>query len=92
MKTASLLVCMLVVVCCIDYSIAQIYIPCLGTEGLSQVPDPDNCQAFFICIDGMAFPQQCGPGLIFDVITNNCNTEDISVCITEVATPPTPSG
>ncbi|KXJ69477.1 hypothetical protein RP20_CCG026875 [Aedes albopictus] len=71
---------------------AQQYPPCFGTVGMTQVPDPENCQGFYICIDGVGFPQQCGPGLIFDVITNNCNREDVSVCITEVATPPTPSG
>ncbi|EJY57633.1 AAEL017266-PA [Aedes aegypti] len=91
MKNVWLLACLLV----IAYSSrgwAQLDTPCFGTVGMSQVPDPENCQAFYICIDGVGFPQQCGPGLIFDVITNNCNREEISVCIDEVATPPTPSG
>ncbi|XP_062548771.1 uncharacterized protein LOC134213587 [Armigeres subalbatus] len=64
--------------------------PCIGNVGVLRVPDIEDCTRFILCVGGDPFPQQCSPGLIFDVITDSCNLEEISVCIQEVLTPPTP--
>ncbi|XP_058818635.1 mucin-2 isoform X2 [Topomyia yanbarensis] len=67
--------------------------PCRGNEeGVLKVPDPNDCNRFFICIREEPFPAECGDGLIFDVLTGNCNHDLVSVCIKELESPPTPSG
>ncbi|XP_058818645.1 probable chitinase 10 [Topomyia yanbarensis] len=65
--------------------------PCRGIAGIDRVPDPDDCRRYFLCIEEQAFPEECGPGLIFDVIVNQCNREEDSVCVKDLVTPPTPS-
>ncbi|XP_055540926.1 fibronectin-binding protein A-like [Wyeomyia smithii] len=65
--------------------------PCIGNVGVRRFPDPTDCTRFFLCIGEDSFPSQCGVHLIFDVITENCNEESVSVCIKDIATPPTPS-
>ncbi|XP_053692638.1 mucin-2-like [Sabethes cyaneus] len=62
--------------------------PC-KTPDFVQLPDPDDCTAFIICINGFPFAGKCGEGLIFDVVTNNCNRESEAVCVKDLVTPPT---
>ncbi|XP_053692641.1 mucin-2-like [Sabethes cyaneus] len=66
--------------------------PCEGVLGYAQVPDPNDCQWYFQCINHFGFPAQCSTGLIFDILTSNCNRPEVSVCILDVSTPPTPTG
>ncbi|XP_053692639.1 mucin-2-like [Sabethes cyaneus] len=65
--------------------------PCIGNEGVRRFPDPTDCTRFFLCIGEESFPSQCGVNLIFDVVTEHCNEEHVSVCIKDIETPPTPS-
>ncbi|KAL9707971.1 hypothetical protein quinque_011489 [Culex quinquefasciatus] len=63
--------------------------PCYGTTGVVNIPDPADCTRFFICVNGQDFPNQCSEGLIFDVLTGQCNRAEVSVCIVDVPTIPT---
>ncbi|XP_058818636.1 probable chitinase 10 [Topomyia yanbarensis] len=84
---------MVILVVSINYHVtAQEDNPCRGNEGVHRVPDPADCTRFFLCIGEESFPTQCGPGLIFDVLTGHCNEESVSVCVQEIESPPTPSG
>ncbi|XP_055540918.1 mucin-2-like [Wyeomyia smithii] len=65
--------------------------PCLGNEGIRRFPDSTDCTRFYLCIGEESFPSQCGVDMIFDVITEQCNDESVSVCIKDIETPPTPS-
>lgn len=37
------------------------------------LPHPDDCQIFFSCVGGMAFPQRCPPGQEWSVANNWCD-------------------
>ncbi|XP_053691780.1 uncharacterized protein LOC128740266 [Sabethes cyaneus] len=63
--------------------------PCQSNQGTGNIPNPDDCTKYYLCVDEHAFPMQCSDGLIFDMITNACNREADSVCIQDIGTPPT---
>ncbi|KFB41679.1 AGAP010466-PA-like protein [Anopheles sinensis] len=62
---------------------------CLGNVGIKNVPHPTDCTRFYLCVDEMAFEQQCGPNLVFDIETALCNRPENSICVENIATPPT---
>uniref|UniRef100_A0AAG5DIN3 Chitin-binding type-2 domain-containing protein n=1 Tax=Anopheles atroparvus TaxID=41427 RepID=A0AAG5DIN3_ANOAO len=62
---------------------------CIGNVGVNNVPHPTDCTLFYLCIDQMQFLQQCGPNLVFDLNTLQCNRPELSVCVENIATPPT---
>uniref|UniRef100_A0AAG5DIK2 Chitin-binding type-2 domain-containing protein n=1 Tax=Anopheles atroparvus TaxID=41427 RepID=A0AAG5DIK2_ANOAO len=62
---------------------------CIGNVGISNVPHPTDCTLFYLCMDQMQFLQQCGPNLVFDLNTLQCNRPELSVCVENIATPPT---
>ncbi|EDS41001.1 conserved hypothetical protein [Culex quinquefasciatus] len=62
---------------------------CVGISGVGSVPDPNDCTRYYLCINGQGHAQQCVPGLIFDVVTSQCNRPEVSVCVNEVVSPPT---
>jgi len=39
-------------------------------EGIEYLPDPTNCQNYYLCADGVAIPQTCADGLLFDPETS----------------------
>ncbi|KXJ74202.1 hypothetical protein RP20_CCG014180 [Aedes albopictus] len=61
---------------------------CAGNVGTNRLPDSTDCTAFYVCVGEQFFRQTCADSLIFDVLTNDCNRPENSVCITEIATPP----
>ncbi|XP_052563344.1 uncharacterized protein LOC128092781 [Culex pipiens pallens] len=63
--------------------------PCLGIMTVQNVPNPEDCTRFYICINQQPFPGTCAPGLIFDVLTMACNRAEDSVCIVDLPSPPT---
>ncbi|XP_065089045.1 uncharacterized protein LOC135710405 isoform X1 [Ochlerotatus camptorhynchus] len=62
--------------------------PCKGNVGTKRVPDYSDCTSFFICVHEQFFRQTCAIPLIFDVLTNDCNRPEVSVCTIDVVTPP----
>ncbi|XP_055540927.1 probable endochitinase [Wyeomyia smithii] len=64
--------------------------PCNNIIEFTLVPDSTDCEWYFQCINELAFHAQCAAGLTFDILTNNCNRPEVSVCILNLPTPPTP--
>uniref|UniRef100_A0A182IZX7 Chitin-binding type-2 domain-containing protein n=1 Tax=Anopheles atroparvus TaxID=41427 RepID=A0A182IZX7_ANOAO len=62
---------------------------CFGNVGVNNRPHPTQCNLFYLCIDEQAFEQTCAPNLVFDINTSQCNRPEVSVCVENVATPPT---
>jgi len=54
--------------------------------------NPENCQCFYICANGEAFPDCCGHGAMFDIDMGGCNYAENVDCgdrpIPETTTPP----
>ncbi|XP_058449393.1 mucin-2-like [Malaya genurostris] len=71
------------------YVIAQDENPCRGNSGVIEIPYPDDCTQYILCINETGFTMSCGSGMIFDVLTNGCNNESVSVCVKDIPTPPT---
>jgi Chitin binding Peritrophin-A domain len=52
-------------------------------KGTHFIANPSDCSYYFICNNGVYTLRQCAAGLIFDLLSNNCNYPDQSVCIKE---------
>lgn len=48
-------------------------------EDLTYVMDGRNCSQYFMCFNGDPLPLQCGPGLTFNELTKQCDTQTCSV-------------
>jgi len=46
--------------------------PCSGKEDGTMLPDPDNCQYFFVCYDGESALASCLRRNCFDADTTSC--------------------
>jgi hypothetical protein len=57
---------------------------------VSFLPNPSDCEFYFICNNGAYTLRQCAADLVFDMLTNKCNVPESSVCIKDT-TPPTPT-
>lgn len=40
-------------------------ISCPAT-GIISIPDPTDCQKYYLCVNGTPIPQECADGLLFD--------------------------
>ncbi|XP_052870863.1 uncharacterized protein LOC128276457, partial [Anopheles cruzii] len=52
-------------------------------------PHPTDCNLYYLCINQEGFIRECAPTLVFDLTIMNCNRPEVSVCVENVATPPT---
>jgi len=66
----------------------QVFIDCEGQTGVA-LPHPDSCEFFFFCVDNRSFLQVCGIGLVFDILSGQCQTPQNGLCILDVPTVPT---
>jgi hypothetical protein len=55
--------------------------------GIVSVPDPESCENFFLCVNGMALPRQCSPGLHFSRTAGTCVHPDVAECVLQVCGP-----
>ncbi|KAK4300993.1 hypothetical protein Pmani_026837 [Petrolisthes manimaculis] len=46
--------------------------PCNAGVADYNIPDPKNCQKYFICHDGIAFSRNCPPLNYYDVVSGSC--------------------
>lgn len=44
------------------------------------LPHPEDCQFYFICLDGRSILQRCARNLLFDHIRSNCFFRDQAMC------------
>merc|ERR1711915_904531 len=42
--------------------------------------DPEDCSAFWMCVDGCAYHQQCDPGMLFDMLSRECRESSTVEC------------
>nr|XP_034195423.1 peritrophin-1-like [Osmia lignaria] len=58
------------------------------------LPNPDNCQTFYLCNDGIPYLMQCPGGLDFNPKERVCDLPEQANCISSVVTTTisTPSG
>jgi hypothetical protein len=62
---------------------------CEGHEGVVEIPNPDNCQDYYICLFGSPMDASCEGSQIFDIQTNGCNDPEESICIKDKDKPTT---
>ncbi len=55
------------------------------------IASPSSCSAYTICTCGHPNPRTCPPGLIFDVVSQQCNTPAQGQCLYD-SIPPCPPG
>lgn len=58
-----------------------------GSTGIKHKPFPNDCDKYYTCANGNLFERKCGPGMKFDYIAGDCDTElkaDCLVCPPEV--------
>lgn len=44
-------------------------------SGIQHIPNPDNCQMYYRCVNGVRTSMTCPTGLLFDRIFGDCNLE-----------------
>lgn len=42
-------------------------------SGIQHIPNPNNCQMYYRCVNGVRTSMTCSPGLMFDRIFGDCN-------------------
>ena len=53
-------------------------VDCSAGDGLQ--PDPDNCEGFINCANGIAYTMHCVGGLYFDTNLYSCNWPSVTKC------------
>jgi hypothetical protein len=48
--------------------------------GIEQIPDPEDCERFILCINGFEIPLSCGPGLHFSPSERACMSPEDAEC------------
>ncbi|XP_037032740.1 protein obstructor-E-like [Bradysia coprophila] len=64
---------------------------CDKDSNFEVIASPSSCDRYTICTCGYPNPQTCPPGLIFDVVSQQCNTREQGLCLFE-SIPPCPDG
>jgi hypothetical protein len=54
-------------------------IECPAT-GIEQIPYPDDCEQYVLCVNGMEFVLRCAPGLHFSPSLRVCTTPELAEC------------
>lgn len=49
-------------------------------EGVHAIEYPGSCRRFIRCIMGNGLVQECAPGLYFDIVRGQCNTQEVANC------------
>uniref|UniRef100_A0AAG5DRD5 Chitin-binding type-2 domain-containing protein n=1 Tax=Anopheles atroparvus TaxID=41427 RepID=A0AAG5DRD5_ANOAO len=62
---------------------------CVDVADGVYVPNPQRCEAFYVCSGGIGYILYCPPGLWYDQVTRECMAPADAVC--NVPTPPTPN-
>ncbi|XP_058458067.1 probable chitinase 10 [Malaya genurostris] len=57
---------------------------CVGNTGIKNLPDPDDCSRYYMCMKDQQFLVPCGSGKVFDTKSLKCNKPENSVCIRDV--------
>ncbi|XP_058064956.1 uncharacterized protein LOC131214637, partial [Anopheles bellator] len=57
--------------------------PCAGNAGVNYVPDPTNCQRYYMCIQTDGFENTCPNNQIFDIVSKGCGPVGQSTCVVD---------
>lgn len=57
------------------FQLVSVNKPLWIVSGIQHIPNPDNCQMYYRCVNGVRTSMTCPTGLLFDRIFGDCNLE-----------------
>lgn len=46
-------------------------------------PHPSDCHHYYLCMNGVSAILDCGPAMVYDIMSRTCNLPERAVCITQ---------